>query len=330
MRQLVLFGIIVGALIAILWSRPSPTFTGEPPQLSYVATAHQLGVVGYRDPAGAISPDGSKLAHAEGRFIRVVPIGGGVPVTLAAGDGQVRYITWASNDVVVGEDATKDARWWTYRLGATDRHPLWNGKDVVAADGTARVSDLRQLSFSADGTWVAALVSAKEGPELWRIAADGSKASRLKLSGRPSFPAFSPSGEIACIANDGARPRLSLPCGAPPLAFEPDLDIYGPIAFAAHGSTAYFASPNDQGMVALWAGDTSKGLARRLTSFSRDAYAPSISATGTGVFKVQLYRTFVADAPSAGGAAAASSSGFFSSSAMFRSRGSEAAHAANA
>ncbi len=213
----------------------------------------------------------------------------------------MRYITWASNDVVVGEDATKGARWWTYRVGAADRQPLWSGRDVVAADGTARVNDLRQLSFSADGKWVAALVSSKQGPELWRIAADGSKGDRQKLNGRPSFPAFSPSGEIACIANDGARPRLSLPCGAPPLTFEPDLDVYGPIAFAAHGATAYFASPNEQGMVALWAGDTAKGLARRLTSFSRDAYAPSVATTGAVVFKVQSYRTFVADAPSAGG-----------------------------
>jgi len=38
------------------------------------------------------------------------------------------------------------------------------------------------------------------------------------------------------------------------------------------------------------------------TSFSRDAYAPSIAVDGTVLFKVQTYRTFVADAPAAGGA----------------------------
>ncbi len=69
--------------------------------LAYVTTAHQLGVVGYRDPAGAISPDGKRFAYSEGRFIRVIPIGGGAPVTLPPGEGQVRYLAWTSNDTVV-------------------------------------------------------------------------------------------------------------------------------------------------------------------------------------------------------------------------------------
>lgn len=275
---------------------------GETPQLFYITTAHQLGVVGYRDPAGVISPDGSKLAYAEGRFVRIIPIGGGPPVTLEPGEGQIRYLAWAANDTLIAEDVTPAARWWTYRLGDSGRSPLWNAKDVPGADGSVRINDLRQLAWSDDGKWVAALATSREGPELWKIAADGSTGERKKLTGRPSFPAFSPHGEIACITNDGARPQLSMPCGAPALKFEPDLDVYGPLAFARDGQTVYFASPNDQGMVALWAGDTSKGLARRLSSFSRDAYAPSVSTEGTAVFKVQSYRTFLADAPANGGA----------------------------
>jgi hypothetical protein len=46
-------------------------------RLAWVATALQLGVVGYRDPVGALSPDGELLAYAEGRHLRVVPVGGG-------------------------------------------------------------------------------------------------------------------------------------------------------------------------------------------------------------------------------------------------------------
>ena len=30
---------------------------GEAPRLTYLTTAHQFGVVGYRDPVGVISPD---------------------------------------------------------------------------------------------------------------------------------------------------------------------------------------------------------------------------------------------------------------------------------
>ena len=65
MRALVLFGVVVGALVALLWARPAMVRGGEPPRLTYLATAHQLGIVGYRDPVGVISPDASRLAYTE-------------------------------------------------------------------------------------------------------------------------------------------------------------------------------------------------------------------------------------------------------------------------
>ena len=49
-------------------------------------------------------------------------------------------------------------------------------------------------------------------------------------------------------------------------------------------------------MVELWSADSPLGRARRVSSFSaRDAYAPSVAADGTVVFKVQTYRTLLAD-----------------------------------
>ena len=114
MRQLVLLTIVTCALVTLLWAQPAPTLADRP-TLTYVATAHQLGVVSYRDPLGVISPDGTRLAYTEGRFIRVVPVGGGSPITLAPGDGQIRHLTWLSNDTVVAEDITPTARWWHRR-----------------------------------------------------------------------------------------------------------------------------------------------------------------------------------------------------------------------
>ncbi|MGE0864672.1 MAG: hypothetical protein AB7P34_12295 [Vicinamibacterales bacterium] len=295
MRALVLFGVVVGALVALLWARPALVQGSEPPRLTYVTTAHQLGVVGYRDPVGVISPDATRVAYSEGRHIRVVPIAGGVSLTLPAGEGQIRYLAWAGNETLVAEDTGADIRWQQYSLsdGAGTRQPLWGGNDV---------NHLRQPAWSPDGKWVAALATGKEGAELWRISADGATRERTALVGRPSSPAWTPAGDIACIGNDGGRPRLSLPCGAPALRFEPDRDVIGPLAFSADGTEAYFASPNDEGMVELWAADPAKSRARRLSSFSRDAYAPSVAANGTTLFKVQSYRTFLADAPAAGGA----------------------------
>lgn len=297
MRAVAILAVIIVALAALVWLRPAPADVRDLPQLSYLATAHQLGVVGYRDPAGAISPDGRHLAYAEGRFIRVVPVGGGAPITLAPGEGQIRYLTWSDNGTVVAEDATPAARWWGYPVSdAGRRSPLWNGRDIAAADGAVRLSDLRQVTWSVDGKSVAALVTTNEGPELWRIDADGLKGERRKLSGRPSFPAFTTSGEIACVVDA----RLTIPCGAAPATFEPAIDVHGPIAFA--GDRVYFASPSDHGTVDLWRATLGEPQPRRIVSFDRDSYAPSSAADGTVAFKVQSYRTFVADVAAGGGA----------------------------
>jgi Tol biopolymer transport system component len=291
MRVLVLGAVIVAALAAGVWFRPAPAAPAlDLPPLSYVTTARQLGVVGYRDPFGAVSPDGTRLAYAEGRFVRVLPIGGGAPVTLAAGEGQVRYLAWKGNEQIVAEDATAAGRWWVYPTGGTTRAPLW---------APALTADLRQLAWRADGAAAAALAATSDGPELRRFAADGTETARRRLAGRAAYPAFTAGGDVACIVNA----RLSMPCGEPALRFEPDLDVHGPIAFAPDGSRAYFASPNDNGFVELWTADLSSRRARRLSSFSRDAYAPSVAADGTVVFKTQTYRTHLADVPFEGGPA---------------------------
>ena len=289
MRALVLVGAAIAAVVVVVWMRPSPVVSIDPPQLSYVATARQLGVVGYRDPVGAISPDGRNLAYAEGRFIRVVPVAGGAPATLAPGVGQIRYLTWSSNDTIVAEDATPTARWWTYRIGTTDRQPLWRGTSIDAGN-------LRQLAWSADGQRATGLSTTKDGPQLWRIAADAGTADVQPISGRVSFPAFTPSGEIACIVDA----RLTIPCGGAKTVFEPDIDVYGPLAFSKDG-TAYFASPSGHGTVELWSAAPGTRQPRRLSSFTRDAYAPSVGADGTVVFKVQSYRTTLADVAATGG-----------------------------
>ena len=110
-----------------------------------------------------------------------------------------------------------------------------------------------------------------------------------------SSPAWTDDGVVACVVDS----RLSMPCGDVALRLEPDVDVHGPIAF--RGSQVYFASPDGSGMVALWTADVESKKARRISSFSRDAYGPSAGGD-TVVFKTQTYRTFLADAPAAGGA----------------------------
>ena len=134
------------------------------------------------------------------------------------------------------------------------------------------------------------------------MASDGASARVQRIAQRIAFPAWTPRYEIACVATDGGRARVTIPCGGAAIHTDPDLDVYGPIAFAPDGATVYVAFANPSGMVDLWAAPVGGGRARRLTAFSRDTYAPSVTTGGAVLFKVQSYRTVVAVAPAEGGA----------------------------
>src|SRR6476661_4393104 len=95
LTRTVLLLALVAAAAALTWTiarrRPAAV---DPSRLTWLADAHQFGPVGYRDPAGAISPDGRWIAYSEGRFLRVQPAAGGAVVDLPAGEAQIRNIAW--------------------------------------------------------------------------------------------------------------------------------------------------------------------------------------------------------------------------------------------
>src|SRR5882724_7962717 len=94
LRFLILLGLAVVPAGAIaLWPRREPD--ADLARLAWIADAHQFGPVGYRDPAGALSPDGQWIAYSEGRFLRVRRAGGGPAAELPAGDAQIRNLTWS-------------------------------------------------------------------------------------------------------------------------------------------------------------------------------------------------------------------------------------------
>src|SRR5688572_28035450 len=93
MRAWLVLTLLAAAILAALWSRrvvPAPP--ADPPRLTYVATASQLGVVGYRDPVGAIAMDGMPVVFTEGRRLYETAATGGARRELAAGEGQIRYL----------------------------------------------------------------------------------------------------------------------------------------------------------------------------------------------------------------------------------------------
>jgi Tol biopolymer transport system component len=316
-RRLVPLALIVvggAAILLFLWRSPG---TVDHARLAWVATAHQLGPVGYRDPAGAISPDGRWIAYAEGRFLRVAPAGGGAIVELPPAEAQIRNLAWHPDSrAILADGYGTPGGWALYDIGTHSRRALWGDLDSISArigdaTVTAHAADLRQPAWSRDGRTIAAVVNGREGQELWIVAADGSSARAKRMTRRISWPAWiagSPGRDVtdgtdvACVATIDGHPRLTVPCGGSAIRTDPDLDAYGPLAFTADGAAVYVGVPNPSGMLDLWVAPVRGGHARRLTSFSRDSYAPSVAADGAVVFKVQNYRTVVAVSTVEGGA----------------------------
>lgn len=301
-RVLLLLAVLAAAGAAA-WLRPAPApapSTSAPRRpVHWVATAHQRGIVGYRDPAVAVAPSGRLVAYSEGRALRVVPVGGGVDVATALGHGQIRHLAWIDDRRLIFEDGGAEARWQMLEIGVGAR-PLWPGATLKGTGATSGVTlaanALRQLSVSPDGTWLAAIATASEGPELWRVRLDGQELWRTAItSGRASWPAWPSSTEIACVVSGADGGRLSIPCGGAPMATTPLLDIAGSVAFSPDGTAVYAPASNDRGFVDLWRIDRQTGAATMISAAARDTYGPSVALDGTVVFKTQEYRAFLAE-----------------------------------
>src|SRR5947199_6459666 len=147
MRATVLLLLLAAAAAVVISGRHVPA-EARSQQLTWIATAHQYGPVGYRDPAAAISPDARWIAYSEGRFLRVRAIGGGPVTEFPPATAQIRHLSWRADNktVLAGGDL--------YDRVAGTRTALWpNRTDLLAHDGpvAATVSNgdlLRQAVWS--------------------------------------------------------------------------------------------------------------------------------------------------------------------------------------
>jgi Tol biopolymer transport system component len=288
LRLTVLAAVLTAAAGALAWRMRASDADWPAVRLAWVAEAHQFGPVSYRDPAGAISPDAKWIAYSEGRFLRVRPLNGGPAIDLPPGAAQIRNLSWRPDSRAVLADG--------YRTQAS-----WALYDIIARTATPFGSDagLRSLTWSPDGKKIAGIVNGSEGQELRIVGGDGSPLESRRLDAI-GFPAWTPNGEVACLATVRGRLRVTIPCGGRAIDTDPDLDAHGPIAFSSDGRAVYVGLSNGV-TLDLFEVAIDSGRARRLTSFSRDTYAPTVAADGTVLFKVQSYRTVVALAPASGG-----------------------------
>ncbi len=272
-------------LLAACVSQPE-----EPPALHYLLTADQAGPVAYRDPVGAISPDGRWLANLERGRILFAPAEGGASRLVGPGTASIRYLVWFpdSRRVLVREGVFDRSRfeWWVHdREG--ERSRFWPDRP---ADAVPRAEDLDQLVFSPDAARIAG-VSTDEESTVWILDADGGNPVAV-ATGDLAYPGWTPSGELGCLEGH----RLHLPCGGPELIT--GQEVHGRFVF--FGDSVIYAVPGEGGFLDLWSRPVSGGTPRRLTGFARDAYDPSVGGDSL-VFKSQDYRVFLATAPAAGG-----------------------------
>lgn len=299
MRGILVSGCAVLLLLAACG--PDRPEQGTLPPLHYLATADQAGPVAYRDPVGAISPDGNWLATLERGQVRIAPAAGGAAQRVGAGTASIRYLAWLpdSRRVLVHENVFDRSRqeWWIYDRADGSRRPLWPDRP---ADASPSTGSLAQLSWSADGSAVAGVTREDGGSTVWVLDADGRSAQARATAERLSFPAWSPDGRIACLVRADDHQQLHLPCSAPEPLFD-DQEAYGRIAFSPDGEWVIYGVPGEGGFLDLWMRRVSGGRRTRLTRFARDAYSPSVGAGGELVFKSQDYRVFLATVPADGG-----------------------------
>ena len=268
--------------------------------LDYLATAEQLGPVAYRDPLGAVSPDGRWLAYVEQDRVHVMPVAGGATRVIGPGTSSIRFLTWLPDNrtLAVRERVFDRSRqeWWLYDRIDGGRSTLWPERqsepDLLGLD---------MLAWSADGSRVAGVVRVGGQSTVWVLDSEGGSGEAHAIAARLTFPAWSPDGRLACLSVEGEAQFLRFPCDEPTPLFT-DQEAYGPVAFSPAGQAVYYASPGEGGFLDVWSRSTSDGSAPlRLTGFARDAYAPSADEDGTVILKSQDYRVFLATAPSEGG-----------------------------
>ncbi|MGH7460036.1 MAG: hypothetical protein ACREMA_03285 [Longimicrobiales bacterium] len=280
--------------------------SAELPTLRYVASARQLGPVGYRDPRGVISPDGEWLAYTSGGLLQLTHTAGGAVQTLGRFAG-VFSVVWrpdGRNIAALAADSTGSTRWVLVDARDGTTREAWTAPFPATTESGSAAVDPRQFShvaWSSDGAMLAGIMFRQNGSLLWVGNADGTNGRTFTMPSRLSSPTWTPDGKtLACLALLQGRQHINMPCGSaasPPT----QLQAYGSIAFSPDGRTLYFASPSARGTLDLYAQPVEGGAARRITNFARDTYAPSVAKNGRLLFGIQDYRAFIAITPAAGG-----------------------------
>lgn len=285
------------------------------PQL--LATAVQDGPVGFRDPVGAISPDGRWLAYTEHRRIVLHALDGAPSRILGEGEREPRDLVWfLDSSGLIALERTydrSDQSWFQYDLATGMRTP-WLEDFMIPIQPQEtdtllremRPNRLAEVAFVSEVPGGVGIERRPDGDVLWGWRDDINQADTYARGGRLQSPRrIPPNHGLACLlSQDGGAPRLKLPCSQPRTSrVMTDVEVaYGSFVFSPGGQYVYYGAPDERGRLELWVRAVEGGEPVRLAHHERDAYAPSVTRDGRVVYKTQEYSVTLATVPAEGGA----------------------------
>jgi TolB protein len=192
--------LLVFAITAILTTRGSPAS----PQLRYVTTAHQAGPVGYRDPVGAVSPDGVWLAYISNRHLFLHRIEASLTTELLPADETKTELKWLADSrylAVLEAAFNTNPRWFRYEIATGKREPIESLPNPAAQENPPPSISEKIWGpsvFSPDRrTFYYSIANAKGTLDLWSCNTETGEKSQLTQFDRDTYaPSITARGDV--------------------------------------------------------------------------------------------------------------------------------------
>ena len=178
--------------------------SAAPTRLHYVTTAHQAGPVGFRDPIGAVSPDGVWLAYISNRHLFLHRIEGSWTTELLPDDDRKTALKWFPDSMHIAVmEAPFGAipRWFRYDIATGKREPM-EPPPTPAAQEMKPPSMSEKIwgpaVFSPDHrTFYYSIANAKGTLDLWSYNTDTGEAAQLTHFDRDTYaPSITARGDV--------------------------------------------------------------------------------------------------------------------------------------
>ena len=178
--------------------------SAAPTRLHYVTTAHQAGPVGFRDPVGAVSPDGVWLAYISNRHLFLHRIEGSSTAELLPNDSTKAALTWLPDSLhlaVLEVPFGGNRQWFRYDIATGKREPL-EAPPIQANQGAKPTSISEKIwgaaVFSPDRrSFYYSIANTKGTLDLWSRNLDTGEASQLTHFDRDTYnPSVTARGDV--------------------------------------------------------------------------------------------------------------------------------------